>query len=277
MQPLLQLLVAIVLVLAVGLLVGRFVSFVTVHDYERGLRFARGRLSGLTGTGTHLSVRPFAEVRVMDARPTALVIEGQEVMTSDGVPVKVSLATRYVVGDPVAATLGDADYRRAMYLMLQLTLRQVVGSRTLDQALASRREIGPAVREACATDFAALGIELLAVEVRDLMVPGELKRAFAGVIAARKEGEAALERARGETAALRNLANAGRMVEDSPGLLQLRIVQQLGASSGNTVMLGVPHGVAGAAGAAGPVVARRVRGGPPMVPDPSADGGGQPG
>ena len=72
------------------------------------------------------------------------------------------------------------------------------------------------------------------------MVPSELKRAFAGIVAARREGEAALERARGETAALRTLANAGRIVEDNPGLLQLRILQQLGASSGNTIMLGVP-------------------------------------
>ena len=60
------------------------------------------------------------------------------------------------------------------------------------------------------------------------MVPGELKRAFAGIVAARREGEAALERARGETAALRSLANAGRLIEDNPGLLQLRILQQLG-------------------------------------------------
>ena len=70
------------------------------------------------------------------------------------------------------------------------------------------------------------------------MVPSELKRAFAGIVAARREGEAALERARGETAALRSLANAGRMIEDNPGLLQLRILQQLGGSSGNTIMLG---------------------------------------
>src|SRR4051812_36268942 len=78
------------------------------------------------------------------------------------------------------------------------------------------------------------------VDVRDVMVPSELKRAFAGIVAARREGEAAVERARGETAALRGLANAGRMLEDSPGLLQLRILQQLGASSGNSIVLGWP-------------------------------------
>ena len=83
------------------------------------------------------------------------------------------------------------------------------------------------------------------------MVPSELKRAFAGIVAARREGEAALERARGETAALRSLANAGRMIEDNPGLLQLRILQQLGGSSGNTIMLGMPGAATGRGRAAG--------------------------
>jgi regulator of protease activity HflC (stomatin/prohibitin superfamily) len=250
-SPLLQLLLAIALIALLVGLASRVVRFVTIHDYERGLRFTRGRLIGLVPSGTHLNVAPFSEIQVLDARPTAMLVEGQEVMTADGVPVKVSLAARYVVADPVAAFTGDADYRRAMYLMLQLTLREALAGKTLEDALAARRELGPLVRDAAASDLATLGLELLAVEVRDLMVPGELKRAFAGVIAARKEGEAALVRARAETASLRNLANAGRMVEDSPGLLQLRIVQQLGASSGNTVMLGVPDGVAGAGVTAG--------------------------
>ena len=70
------------------------------------------------------------------------------------------------------------------------------------------------------------------------MLPGDLKRIFAQEVAARKEGLAALERARGETAALRNLANAARMIEDNPALMQLRLLQQLGTTGGNTVVLG---------------------------------------
>jgi hypothetical protein len=83
-------------------------------------------------------------------------------------------------------------------------------------------------------------VELLEVEVRDVMLPAELKRSFAAVLVARKDGEAALERARAETAALRSLANAGRTVSDNPGLLQLRILQEIGGTSGNTVVFGAP-------------------------------------
>ncbi len=242
MEPYVAPLIALIVVVLLIVLVRASVRLVTVHDYERGLHYRRGRLHGLVDPGTHLTLPPFTEVRVLDVRPSFTTIEGQEVLTSDGVSLKVSLAARYVVGDPVAAVTGDQSFGRAMHLELQLGLREVIAAGTVDSALATRAAIGPAVMERVASKLARVGIELLSVDVRDLMVPGDLKRVFAGVVAARKEGEAALERVRSETAALRNLANAGRMVEENPGLLQLRMLQQIGASSGNTVMLTMPDG-----------------------------------
>lgn len=242
MEPFVAPLILLVVVVLVILAIRATVRFVTIHDYERGLRYRRGRFSGLVDPGTHVSVPPWTEVRVLDGRPSFVTIEGQEVLTSDGVAIKVSLAARYVVGDPVAAITGDQSYGLALHLELQLGLREVLAARSVDDILASRSTIGPAVLELAASKLARVGIEVLSVDVRDLMVPGDLKRVFAGVVAARKEGEATLERVRSETAALRNLANAGRMVEDSPGLLQLRMLQQLGTSSGNTVMLTMPDG-----------------------------------
>src|SRR5208283_2216203 len=79
-------------------------------------------------------------------------------------------------------------------------------------------------------------------DVKDIMFPGEMKKAFSQVVKAQKEGQAALERARGETAALRNLANAARIMEDNPNLLQLRALQSLTDSPGNSLVLGFPNG-----------------------------------
>jgi regulator of protease activity HflC (stomatin/prohibitin superfamily) len=242
MQLAITLLVILLFVVVIALLVRPIVAIVTVHDYQRGIRYRRGRFSGLVDPGLHFVLRPFSEVFILDGRPTFLTIEGQEILTADVVPIKVSLAARYVVGDPVAAVTGEQSYGLALRLELQLGLREALAGRTADQLLADRAAIGPAVLERTASRLARMGIELLSVEVRDLMVSGELKRAFAGVVTARKEGEAALERARGETASLRNLANAGRMVEDNPGLLQLRMLQQLGASPGSSVVLTMPDG-----------------------------------
>ena len=240
MDVVLALAVLLIMVALVAAVI-RSVKLVTVHDYERGLRFRQGRLTGLVNPGVHLSIRPFTEIRPLDIRPAMLPVEGQEVLTADGIAAKISLVARYVVGDPVAAVTRDADWLRTLYLLLQSGLRDAVTRRTLDETLAARRELGPEVRDAVADRLAQLGVELLEVVVRDVMLPGELKRSFAAVIIARKDGEAALERARAETAALRGLANAGRTLADNPGLLQLRLLQELGASSGNTVVFGAPE------------------------------------
>ena len=232
--------VVLLVVLIAAVLVRPLITIAMVHDYQRGLRYRQGRLVGLLDPGTHVAVRPFTEIQLLDGRPTSITVPGQEILTADGVALRVSLTARYVVADPVAAVSNDQNYVSALYIALHAGLREALAGRTADEILAARAELGPAVGGAVASEIARLGVELLGVDVRDVMVPSELKRAFAGIVAARREGEAALERARGETAALRSLANAGRMIEDNPGLLQLRILQQLGGSSGNTIMVGVP-------------------------------------
>ena len=231
-------LLVLVILIVVAVVGSQFVGSVTIHEYERGVRFVRGKFTGLADAGTTWFLKPTTEIRVLDVRPTSITIEGQEVMTSDRAALKISLVARYVIGDAAAYVMSDSASGRTMYLDIQLGLREVVASRSVDDILAARTTIGPEILELVAPQVMTIGIELTAVEVRDVMVPGDLKRAFAAVVAARHEGAAALERARGETAALRSLANAGRMVGDNPGLLSLRVVQELGRS-GNTVVLGL--------------------------------------
>lgn len=231
--------VLIVIVVIAIVLIRLFVSVITVRDYQRGLHYRQGRLVGLLSTGMHIAIKPITEIQLLDARPTLITVPGQEILTSDGVALKVSLTAHYVVADPVAAMTNDQSWLAALYAALHSGLREAIAGRTADAILASRAEIGPAVATSVASEIARIGVELLGVDVRDVMVPGDLKRAFAGIVAARREGEAALERARGEQAALRSLANAGRLLEGNPGLLQLRVLQELGSSSGNTIMLGI--------------------------------------
>jgi regulator of protease activity HflC (stomatin/prohibitin superfamily) len=261
--------VLLLIVVIVAVLARAFVSVVTFRDYQRGLHYRQGKLVGLLSTGTHVAIRPITEIQLLDARPTQLTVPGQEILTADGVALKISLTAQYVVADPVAALTNDQSWQAALYAALHAGLRDAIAGRTADDVLASRAEIGPTIAGSVASEIARIGVELLSVDVRDVMVPGELKRAFAGVVAARREGEAALERARGEQAALRSLANAGRLLEDNPGLLQLRVIQQLGSTPGNTIMLDIGgsdgrtpvagraiHATPGAAG--GSVVGRSV-------------------
>jgi regulator of protease activity HflC (stomatin/prohibitin superfamily) len=179
-------------------------------------------------------------VQYVDVREVFLPINGQEVVTSDSVSVKLSLLARYRVADPIVAVTKVESYIGALHSLIQVALREVVTTKTIDELLANRSQIGPGVLAGCAEDLKTIGLELLAVDVRDLMFPGALKKTFAQVLEAKQQGLAALEKARGETAALRTLANAARMVEANPALLQLRLIEQLESTRGHTIVMGLP-------------------------------------
>jgi regulator of protease activity HflC (stomatin/prohibitin superfamily) len=237
------LVVVIVLAAAIALLVAvvsRFVAKVTVYEYERGLRYDDGRFTGALSPGAYRILRSRTRIDRVDVRPTLASVPGQEVVTRDGVSIRISLVAEYELADPVVASVQHGDAFGAMYASLQVALREAAATTDVDDLLERRGELGAALQARAAGDVERVGLRLLRVEAKDFMFPGELRRSFAQVVVARKEGLAALERARGETAALRNLANAARAIEGNPMLLQLRLLQELGKSGGNTVVLGLP-------------------------------------
>lgn len=122
---------------------------------------------------------------------------------------------------------------------MQMAVRQLISGEKVDSIIEQRASLSGRIVELTQEKIAALGLRLISAEIKDVMLPGELRRTFAQVVKAEKEGQAALERARGETAALRSLANAAKMAEGNPNLLQLRALQLMSESSGNTIMLGV--------------------------------------
>jgi regulator of protease activity HflC (stomatin/prohibitin superfamily) len=136
-----------------------------------------------------------------------------------------------------------ADYSATLYTELQQGLRTAVSSSDIEALLANRSEIGPQILAYCQPAAEHLGLVVEQVAVRDLTFPGELKKLFTQVVKARQEGLATLERARGETAALRNLANAAAIVERSPQLLQLRALQVAEQQEGTTIVFGMPGGI----------------------------------
>jgi regulator of protease activity HflC (stomatin/prohibitin superfamily) len=224
--------IALLVVVLVAALLARFViSVVTVRDYQRGVRFRNGRLAGLLSTGTHVAIRPFSEIQILDGRPAALTVPRQAMLTADGVEIHVSLVARYVVVDPVTAVTGDQSWPDALSAALQVRLRQAVAERTVEEVLAARTALGATIAAAIASDVARIGVELLGVDVGEVLVPAELRNASVAIVAARREAEAAVERARGETAVVKTLADAGRLVDQNPAVLQLRAFQQAETTS----------------------------------------------
>jgi regulator of protease activity HflC (stomatin/prohibitin superfamily) len=131
-----------------------------------------------------------------------------------------------------------------LYSMAQLALRAVASGATVEALLGQRDDLAAQLLARVQLEAVKIGLSVLAVEVKDVMFPAELKRAFAEALKAKQEGQAALERARGESAALRNLANAARLLEGNPALMNLRLLQSLTAAqtAGNTLVLGMPGG-----------------------------------
>jgi regulator of protease activity HflC (stomatin/prohibitin superfamily) len=235
--------IAVLFALAVVLLLAAVfraaVQPVVVYEFERGLRYARGKFTGILDPGFYWSVKHLSEIRKVDIRPVVAAVAGQEVLSADGVALKVSLAAKYEIADPAVAINKVENFRDALHVELQLALRQIIGGTPIDDVLAGRQQIGARLQELVTAKVPTFGLKLVSVEIRDIMFPGELKKIFTQVVRARQEGLAALEKARGETAALRNLANAAQLVERNPHLIQLRLLQVLGQQSGNTVVLGV--------------------------------------
>ena len=216
---------------------------VTVFEFERGLRYDRGRYTAVLNPGQYRTSATTTSIRKVDIRPKVTAISGQEVLTADGVAIKVSLAARYRIVDPALAVNGVENYEVALYTALQLALRSAIAGVQVDALLQARATLGKEVAEQAAPAATAAGLELLGADFKDLTLPGELKKIFTQVVHARQEGLAALEKARGETAALRHLANAAQMIDRNPNLMQLRMLQAFGQQSGNTLVLGVPPAV----------------------------------
>jgi regulator of protease activity HflC (stomatin/prohibitin superfamily) len=228
--------VAIVAILLVSRLV--FLRIV-IYDYQKGLLYRAGRLVRTLDAGLYWILRSFAAVQVVDVRSRLAVVAGQEILSADNLALRITLALRYRVTRPDAAMEAAQSFADALYLEAQLVLRDL-GSAVPAEALLERRgELGAQVRTLLEPKASMLGVELETVGVKDVTFPASLKQIFAQVVEARKAAEAALERARGETASLRQLANAARMLDGNPSLVTMKTLQAVGNGK-NTIVLGIP-------------------------------------
>lgn len=209
-----------------------------VYEFERGLLFVQGKYVRELGPGQHWYFRFIHSVTKVDIRTRFVSLQGQEILSSDNIGIKVSLVCKYKVKDPYRSVVEVENYQQAVYLELQTNLRDILGEISIDDFLAKRKELGEELLKRTSDKVSEYGVLLEAVSLKDIMFPGDLKNIFAQVVNARKEGLAALERARGESAVLRNLANTASLLEKNPALLQLRILQTLEKNPGNTIILG---------------------------------------
>jgi regulator of protease activity HflC (stomatin/prohibitin superfamily) len=205
------------------------IEYVEVPDNHAGLLYVDGKLDRVLDPGAHAFWRfdRTLSVRSVDTRLVTLEVGGQEILTKDKVSLRLNLTASYRVRDVRTAVSGTTGFSDFLYKELQFALRESVGTRTLDEILASKDELGRLIGEQAARRVTPQGLDLPSVGVKDIILPGEMKNLLNQVVEAEKHAQANLIRRREETAATRSLHNTAKMLERSPTLLRLKELEAL--------------------------------------------------
>ena len=219
-------------------------SIRVLYEYQRGVIFRLGKLVRAKGPGVVFLV-PFGVDRMkkMDLRIIALDIPPQDTITKDNVSVTVNAVVYFRVADPAKAVVEIEDYYFATSQLAQTTLRSVIGQSELDELLAERERINDIVREIIDAGTDPWGIEVTGVEIKDIGLPKEMKRAMARQAEAERERRAKVISAEGEYQASRRLGQAADVIKKHPAALQLRFLQtvvEVAAENNSTTLFPIP-------------------------------------
>lgn len=217
--------IALGILVAVGMAGEKLRTVVDVPLYLQGVVSVKGAAPTLIGSGRHTYWTKDVQYQLIDTRETWLQVSGQELLTKDGAPIRVSVSVMRSVADPLKFAAADAY--SMLYVATQLAVREQVLSRSLEELIDGREAVSEAILQLLEADAQEVGVKIERVAVRDLTLIGDTKRAYAEVIQAQLQAKAKLERARGEAAAVRSLLNTAELVRKNPELLQLRALQQL--------------------------------------------------
>jgi regulator of protease activity HflC (stomatin/prohibitin superfamily) len=219
-------------------------SLRVLREYERGVVFRLGRLTAARGPGL-IALIPFGIERMvkLPLRIVAMDIPPQDVITRDNVSIKVNAVVYFRVSDPVKATIVIQDYLFATSQLAQTTLRSVVGQAELDQLLGERDHFNDVIRKIIDESTDPWGIDVTAVEIKDIDLPQEMQRAMARQAEAERERRAKVINAEGELQASQMLTQAAAVMSQQPAALQLRFLQtvsEIATENNSTTLFPIP-------------------------------------
>ncbi|NTV91826.1 MAG: slipin family protein [Chlorobiaceae bacterium] len=216
-------------VLTILILVGVFFfsAVKILREYERGVIFRLGRAIGPKGPGLIILLPGIDKMVKVDLRTVTLDVPPQDIITRDNVSVKVSAVVYFRVLDSMKAILDVADFHFATSQLAQTTLRSVCGQGELDNLLAERDEINERIQNILDKDTEPWGVKVSKVEVKEIDLPEEMRRAMAKQAEAERERRSKIINAEGEFQAAQRLADAAAIISSAPAALQLRYLQTL--------------------------------------------------
>lgn len=233
--------------LAIFILIVLFIillkSIVQVDEYERGIKFTQGKFSEIMEPGWKIVLPIFQSYKKVDIRTKAVDVPEQDAITRDNVSVKINAVIYYKIFDASKAILSVENFYYAVSQLAQTTMRNAVGSVSLDELLAEREKLSESICEIIDKATDAWGIKVENVELKDIQLPEDMKRVIAKVAEAEREKLAVITKAQGEVEASKNLAEAANTMASTPGALHLRTlstINDVSSDQSNTLVFCIP-------------------------------------
>jgi regulator of protease activity HflC (stomatin/prohibitin superfamily) len=220
---------------------------VCVAENTKGLLYVDGQLQEQLKPGIYgfWCFNREVEVKLIDQRVQMLEVSGQEILTRDKVSIRVNLSAQYRVVDAILADQRLSDVQSFIYRELQLILRQVIGTRTLDVLLGEKGELDELIIKRAKLRLSEYGLDTQSIGVKDIILPGDMKTILNQVVEAEKAAQANVIKRREETAATRSLLNTAKLMESNPILLRLKELEALEKITGNVQSLTLYGGLDG--------------------------------
>jgi regulator of protease activity HflC (stomatin/prohibitin superfamily) len=229
--------------LAPILIIGLVILIRQVNQYERGVMLTIGKLSGTKGPGWRIVIPIFQKMYKVDMRVKAVDVPSQDAITKDNVSAQVNAVIYYRVRDAEKAILEVENFYYAVTQLAQTTMRNVVGETTLDELLGKRDTISKKIEDIVDKATDPWGIEVISVELKDVLLPEDMKRTMAKEAEAERERRAVIIKAQGEVLSAENLVKAADMLGKAPGALHLRTlhsINDISSDQSNTTIWMVP-------------------------------------
>ncbi|AHE95407.1 membrane protein [Thermocrinis ruber] len=234
-SPLIVIAILVVIFLAASLRI--------VPEYQRAVIFRLGRVIGAKGPGLFILIPIIDRMVKVDLRTVTLDVPTQDIITKDNVSVSVDAVVYFRVVDPVRAIVEVENYLYATSQIAQTTLRSVCGAVELDELLSEREKLNLQLQEIIDRQTDPWGVKVVAVELKRIDLPEELRRAMARQAEAERERRAKIITAEAEYQAAQKLADAAQILASQPLALQLRYletIQNVVSKPGNTVLIPLP-------------------------------------
>lgn len=218
-------------------------SIKQINEYERGILFTFGKYSKVLNPGWHLVLPIVQFYKKIDIRTKAVDVPEQDAITADNVSIRINAVIYYKIFDAGKAICEVENFYYAVGQLAQTTMRNIVGSVTLDQLLSDREKISTEICEVIDKATDPWGVKVENVELKDIALPEEMKRVLAKAAEAEREKAAVITKAKGEVEAAENLAKAANTMGSTPGALHLRTlatINDLSSDQSNTIIFALP-------------------------------------